>query len=84
MAEVIVFFRGDIINAVGTKQVIMQANTVRDLMRQIKSQYGKETYKNAKRMLIAVNGLAAIKQKGYSTPLNDGDIVKLFPICGGG
>jgi molybdopterin converting factor small subunit len=84
MSKVTIVLRGDIATVVGQGSLSMEAGTVRDILNQIKTQYGKPVYKIAKRQLIAVNGMAINQMRVFATPLNDGDTVKFFPLCGGG
>ena len=62
----------------------MEARTVSDIMAHIKSLYSKEAYREAKRMLIVINGESIQLRRGYKTALAEGDCLSFLPICGGG
>ncbi len=67
---------------VGTEQY--DANTVKDVLRQMEARHGKEVAKAAKAMLITVNSRSIQNKKHYSTRLQEGDIVGFFPLAAGG
>jgi MoaD family protein len=62
----------------------IEAATVKDVLRHIKTQFGAEAEKQAKTMLIAVNGQSVHHLTHFKTALKDGDEVSFLPICGGG
>lgn len=61
-----------------------EANTINDVLKQIKTNYGKAAYHAAKSSLIVVNDVSIGLYKGKDTPLKDGDVVGFLPLCGGG
>ncbi len=77
-------YRGDLYLKIKKRQEEFKAAKVWDLLQQIKAAYGKEIYKEAKRMLITVNNESILLHKGYKTILKDGDVVTFFPIAAGG
>ena len=60
------------------------AATVNDVLHHIKKNFGSEATKQAKAMLIAVNGESILQHKHFNTKLQNGDEVSFLPICGGG
>jgi MoaD family protein len=62
----------------------IEAVTAKDVLQHIKTQYGAETEKKAKTMLIVVNGESILLLSRYKTALHDGDVVSFLPICCGG
>ncbi len=61
-----------------------EAQTVGDVLGQIKTTYGKQAYKAAKSSLIVVNDVSIGLYDGKKTALKDGDVVGFLPLCGGG
>jgi MoaD family protein len=62
----------------------IEAATVNDVLRHIKAQYGAETGKKAKSMIIVVNGESILQLSHFKTALQNGDEVSFFPVsCGG-
>ena len=43
-----------------------------------------EERREAKRMLIVINGESIQLRRGYKTALAEGDCLSFLPICGGG
>jgi len=68
----------------GKREDTISAKTVRDVLRFVKKSYGKEAYKEARRMLIAVDGDSIELHNGFDTKLREGMEVRFLPICGGG
>ena len=62
----------------------LEAATVKDVLRHIKTQFGVEAEKEARTMLIVVNGQSVLHLAHFKTALKDGDEVSFLPICGGG
>jgi len=79
-----VHYRGQLAEFTGVESEALEAQTVRDIIRHIKKKYGGGAEQLAKAMLIAIDGESMNMRKGYATPLNDGETVQFFPICGGG
>jgi len=62
----------------------LEAATVKDVLKHIKTQFGAEAEKQAKTMIIVVNGHNVLHLAHFKTALKDGDEVSFLPICGGG
>ena len=62
----------------------INAANMKDVLRHVKAQFGAEAEKQAKIMLIVVNGQSILQLKHFKTALKDGDEVTFLPICGGG
>jgi molybdopterin synthase sulfur carrier subunit len=85
MAESItVTYRGGLGELAGRKEEAIQAETVKDVLAHIKAAYGANAQKEAKAMLITVNGKSILKLDIYKTRLAPGDAVSFLPICAGG
>ncbi len=61
-----------------------EAASVKEVLDDIRSVYGKEAYTAAKSALIVVNDVSIGLYRGIKTHLNDGDTVGFLPLCGGG
>ncbi len=84
MAQITTTYKHILAERLGTKSEHYEADTVKDVLRQIKELHGKELYKLAKAMLITVNGLSIQMEHRYKTRLNNGDVVGFFPLAAGG
>ena len=84
MMSITVKYRGDLAELTKISTESIAANTVSDVLKHIKRNYGNDAHKSAKRMLITVNGKSALLLKNEKTALFDGDTVSFLPICGGG
>lgn len=62
----------------------ISASTVGEVLDFIQGQYGKAALKEAKRMLIAVNGTNIQLLDRYKTTLSEGDKVTFMPLSAGG
>ena len=60
------------------------AEDVNGVLAYLKTTYGKACAKEAKKMLIVVNGTSIQLKDGFKTKLSDGDSVSFLPVCGGG
>ena len=84
MAGIDVRYRGPLRELTGIEGEAINAGTVRDVIRHIKSIHGVPAGKLAKTMLIAIDGESMLLRKGFATPLKDGETVQFLPLCGGG
>ena len=93
LARVIVKFFASVREATGTKNVEMDAETIRELLEKLKRTYGNrfedtvidaETGKLKQFYSCMVNGKRIELLDGYETLLSDNDAVALFPPVGGG
>jgi MoaD family protein len=82
--QVTVKYRGYLTSLTKIAAEQIDAKTVKDTLSHIKMNFGKEAEKNAKAMIIAVNGESILHRMLLKTPLQDGDEVSFLPICGGG
>jgi len=82
--QVTVKYRGALAALTKTAAEQIDAETVKDVLRHIKARFGKEGEKQAKAMIIAVNGESILQRTHFKTPLQSGDEISFFPICGGG
>lgn len=62
----------------------MDVKNVAEAIKFIEKKYGKEAKKEAKKMLIVVDGTSINLQKHFKTELKDGQTLSFLPICGGG
>jgi molybdopterin converting factor small subunit len=84
MATVTAHYHATLRDEVGICEETVEATTVRDLLRHIKSKHGSGAYKAAKAALIVVNGRGVHLEKAYATPLAEGDVVGFYPLGAGG
>ena len=84
MAQIALVYRGALAEAIGVRNEQLEAATVSEVLSHIKSVYGKAVYKQAKSMLIVVNGRGILYKQVYATKLNDGDTVSFLPLAAGG
>lgn len=75
---------GSLMDTVGKKEEQIEAQTVGEVISYIQSQYGKAAAKEAKSMLIVVNGTNIQLLQRYKTPLADGETVTFMPLSAGG
>jgi len=81
---VTVKYRSHLAEVTKTAVESVEASAVKDVLKHIKTQFGAEAEKEAKTMLIAVNGQSVLHMAHFKTALKDGDEVSFLPICGGG
>ncbi len=84
MANVTLKYRGPLHEELNITEEITFGDDIADILKFINNLYGKEIYKIAKSMLIAVNGESILKRQVFKTKLYDGDIVSFLPVSGGG
>jgi len=77
-------YRSHLADFTKTAGEALEAATVKDVLHHIKTQFGAEAEKEAKTMLIVVNGHSVLHLAHFKTALKDGDEVSFLPICGGG
>jgi len=82
--QVTVKYRAHLATLTGTAMEQIGAATVKDVLRHIKTRFGAEAEKQAKVMLVVVNGESVLQLSHFKTALKDGDEVSFLPICGGG
>lgn len=70
--------------AVQKEQEETDAATIRDVLDEIRTRYGKEAEKLAKSALIVVNDVSINLYDGKKTVLKDSDVIGFLPLCGGG
>ncbi|MDO8687609.1 MAG: MoaD/ThiS family protein [Dehalococcoidales bacterium] len=74
------------------EEIIDEGTTIGDLMRKLASQYqafgdsifDTETNKMSGNVAIALNDRLVEALEGLDTPVNDGDMIKLFAVIAGG
>ncbi len=74
------------------EEIIDEGTTIGDLMRKLASQYqafgdsifDSETNKMSGNVAIALNDRLVEALEGLDTPVNDGDMIKLFAVIAGG
>ena len=81
---VILKYKSTLLEFSKQKSEEIEARNIKDILNYIKDSYGEKAYKEASRMLIAVNGVSISLHKNLKTELKAGDVVTFFPICGGG
>lgn len=68
----------------GTREVEVQADSVKRLLERLSDEYGGKLDRHLKISTILVNGKNVIHLKGKRTRLKPGDVVSIFPPMGGG
>jgi molybdopterin converting factor small subunit len=84
MAAIKAQYRGGLADTIGLREEQVEATTVNDVVKRIRTRYGKQAEKTARSMLVAVNGISILRRKVWRTRLADGDLVAFLPIAGGG
>jgi molybdopterin synthase sulfur carrier subunit len=93
MARVTVKFFATVREVTGVKSIVVQADTIKDLLDTLNATYGKsftsavmdvDTGKLKQFYSCMVNGKRIELLNGYETKLSDNDAVALFPPVGGG
>jgi len=82
--NITVKYRGSLAEYTQVSSEILSVSSVKEVLQHIKSTYGKPAEKEARRMLISVNGKSILLLHNHKTLLQNGDIVSFIPICGGG
>jgi len=77
-------YRAHLAKLTGIAAEQIEAVTVKDVLRHVKMRFGAEAGKQAKTMLVVVNGESILQLSHFKTVLADGDEVSFLPICGGG
>lgn len=75
---------GGLIETIGKRQEEIQAQNIAEVIDHIRKNYGKEAAKEAKRMLIVVNGTNIQLLHRYKTKLSEGETVTFMPLSAGG
>ena len=68
----------------GKKGEPVQAGSIAEVFLFLETQYGKAARKEARRMLITVDGTNIQLLQRFKTPLSDGATVSFLPLSGGG
>ena len=84
MNKVLLKYRGHLAALTGVAEETLEVRDVEDALRSIRKRHGREAEKNARTMLIALNGESILLLRRYSTVLNEGDVLSFFPLCAGG
>lgn len=82
MAELIYY--GKLRELTGKKSESADVKTIEDALRLIGAEYGRTAGKEARRMLITVNGTGIQLLDRYRTALGSGDSVSFLPLGAGG
>lgn len=62
----------------------MTVKKVSEVIKEIRSKYGKEVARKAEQCCILVNGRNISFLKGFQTMLDQSDLVQILPFSGGG
>ena len=84
MNKVIVKYRGHLAALTGVAEDNLEASNVEDVLKTISERHGREAEKEARTMIIALNGENILLLKRYKTALKEGDLLNFFPLCAGG
>ncbi len=75
---------GGLREVTGKKDEKTLAGNVGEALSFIEERYGKAGLKEARRMLIVVNGTNIQLLQKFKTPLKDDDVVSFMPLSAGG
>lgn len=75
---------GEMMALTGKKGEELHAASVAEVLSFVEKQYGKAALKEAKRMLITVDGTNIQLLSRFKTPLSGGETVSFLPLSGGG
>ena len=81
---ILVQYRGGLEALTGCKSEVLAAAGVGDVLRQVRRKYGGKAYRQAKAMLIVVDGRSIALAEGFRTKLSGCGEVMFLPVCGGG
>jgi molybdopterin synthase sulfur carrier subunit len=84
MNRISVKYRGQLAALTGAGEESFDAPNVEALLRSLRERHGREAEKQARAMLIAVNGESIVLLQRYKTALKEGDEISFFPLCAGG
>ena len=82
--NITVKYRGNLLEYTQVPFETLHVSSVKEVLQHIKNTYGKAAEKEARRMLISVNGKSILLMNNHKTALQNGDTVSFVPICGGG
>ena len=77
-------YYGELRELTGAEQETYPGDDIKECLKHIKTDYGKEAYAEAKRSLITVNGKGILNTGNYRTRIQDQDEIRFLPLCGGG
>ncbi len=77
-------YYGILLKQTGCSEESVEAKNIKELLKQLKTKYGKEFYTYAKKSYILINETPASNIDGYSSKLKTDDVVQFLPVCGGG
>ncbi len=75
---------GSLAELCGKKNEELEASSVAQALAFIQAQYGRAALKEAKRMLITVDGTNILLLERYKTQLRDGQSIAFLPLSAGG
>lgn len=84
MANVTLRYRGPLQDQTKITEEIAFGDYISDVLKHIKQLYGKNAYKQARSMLITINGESIVNRKVFKSELKDGDTVSFLPVSAGG
>lgn len=73
-------YRAALEELTGRREEQIEAASVREALAHIRRAHSRAAYREARRMLIAVNGESIQLRGGYSAPLRDGDTLSFLPF----
>ena len=76
-------YRAALEELTGRREEYIEARAVSEALSHIKRRYSRAAYREARRMLIAVNGESIQLRGGFAAPLRDGDTLSFLPFRGG-
>ena len=77
-------YRGALAELCGRRTEQGAFATAAEVLRHVKQAYGAPAWKEAKKMLVTVDGTSILLLQTWKTRLHDGQTISFLPICGGG
>ena len=77
-------YRGELYDICSIRNEQIDVKNVSEALKYIGKKYGSPAKKEAKKMLIVIDGTSINMKQHYKTELLDGQTLSFLPICGGG
>ena len=77
-------YRSRLAALTGMAEEDFEAADVKGLLRSLGERHGPEAEREARTMLITLNGESILLLRQFKTALKEGDVLSFFPLCAGG
>lgn len=75
-------YRGPLAQLCGCRTEQGDFTTAGQVLRHVRQAHGAAAWREAKKMLVTVDGTSILLLRAWRTPLEDGQAVSFLPICG--